>query len=150
MALPLVGGSRKTYTNYRWAKPGDYSRQHETHYAPGDQFPFAYATITDPLTRKTDGLLHICSQTSTCPKIFQYDSPIEAYGGRASLLVTDGAGRAIAVPDNVRLFYAPGTQHTPMSATEAAQTQPDYTVDRKVAQDDPSANPWALVSSTVM
>lgn len=39
--LPLVGGSRKTYTNYRWSKPGDYSRQHETHYTPGDQFPFA-------------------------------------------------------------------------------------------------------------
>jgi len=148
--LPLVGGSRKTYTNYRWAKPGDYSRQQETHYAPGDQFPFAYATITDPLTGRTDGLLQKCSQTKTCPKVFQYDSPIEGNGGRTSLLVTDGGGRAIPVPDNVRLFYAPGTQHTPMPATEAAQTQPDYTVNRTVANDDPSANPWALVSSTAM
>jgi len=33
--LTLVGGSRKTYTNYRWAKPGDYSRQHETHFNTG-------------------------------------------------------------------------------------------------------------------
>ena len=82
--LPLVGGSRKTYTNYRWAKPGDYSRQQETHYAPGDQFPFAYATITDPLTGKTDGLLRKCTQTRTCPKVYQYDSPIEANGGRTS------------------------------------------------------------------
>ena len=148
--LPLVSGSRKTYTNYRWAKPGDYSRQHETHYAPGDQFPFAYATITDPLTGRTDGLLQKCSQTKTCPKVFQYDSPIEGNGGRTSLVVTDGAGKAIPVADNVRLFYAPGTQHTPMPATEAAQTQPDYTVDRTVPKDDPSANPWALVSSTAM
>ena len=148
--LPLVGGSRKTYTNYRWAKPGDYSRQHETHYAPGDQFPFAYTTITDPLTGKTDGLLRKCTQTRTCPKVYQYDSPIEANGGRTSLLVTDGTGKAIPVPDNVRLFYAPGTQHTPMPATEAADRQPDYTVDRSVGSDDPSANPWALVSSTAM
>jgi len=148
--LPLVGGSLKTYTNYRWAKPGDYSRQHETHYAPGDQFPFAYTTITDPLTGKTDGLLRKCAQTRTCPKVYQYDSPIEANGGRTSLLVTDGAGNAIPVPDNVRLFYAPGTQHTPMPATEAADLQPDYTVDRSVGKDDPSANPWALVSSTAM
>ncbi len=148
--LPLVGGSRKTYTNYRWAKPGDYSRQQETHYAPGDQFPFAYTTITDPLTGKTDGLLRKCTQTRTCPKVYQYDSPIEANGGRASLLVTDGTGKAIPVPDNVRLFYAPGTQHTPMPATEAADLQPDYTVDRSVGNDDPSANPWALVSSTAM
>jgi len=146
--LPLVGGSRKTYTNYRWAKPGDYSRQQETHYAPGDQFPFAYATITDPLTGKSDGLLQKCTQTRTCPKVYQYDSPIEANGGRTSLLVTDGAGKAIPVPDNVRLFYAPGTQHTP--ATEAADLQPDYTVDRSVGKDAPSANPWALVSSTAM
>ena len=148
--LPLVGGSRKTYTNYRWAKPGDYSRQHETHYAPGDQFPFAYTTITDPLTGKADGLLRKCTQTRTCPKVHQYDSPIEANGGRTSLLVSDGTGKAIPVPDNVRLFYAPGTQHTPMPATEAADLQPDYTVDRSVRNDDPSANPWALVSSTAM
>ena len=148
--LTLVGGSRKTYTNYRWAKPGDYSRQQETHYAPGDQFPFAYATITDPLTGKSDGLLKKCTQTRTCPKVYQYDSPIEANGGRTSLLVTDGAGKAIPVPDNVRLFYAPGTQHTPLPATEAADLQPDYTVDRSVGKDDPSANPWALVSSTAM
>ena len=148
--LPLVGGSRKTYTNYRWAKPGDYSRQQETHYAPGDQFPFAYNTITDPLTGKTDGLLRKCTQTRTCPKVYQYDSPIEANGGRTSLLVTDGTGKAVPIPDNVRLFYAPGTQHTPMPATEAADLQPDYTVDRSVGKDDPSANPWALVSSTAM
>ncbi len=148
--LPLVGGSRKTYTNYRWAKPGDYSRQQETHYAPGDQFPFAYATITDPLTGKTDGLLKKCSELNTCPKIIQYDSPIEANGGRAALLVTDGAGRNVPIPEGVRLFYAPGTQHTPMPITEAAQTQPDYTVARSVAATEPYATPWALVSSTAM
>ena len=106
--LPLVGGSRKTYTNYRWSKPGDYSRQHETHYTSGDQFPFAYSTITDPLTGKTDGLMKKCAETNNCPKVFQYDSPIEFGGARASLVSTDGAGKDIEIPSNVRLFYAAG------------------------------------------
>ena len=130
--LPLVGGSRKTYTNYRWSKPGDYARQHETHYTPGDQFPFGYATLTDPLSGRTDGLLKKCSEDGTCPKVMQYDSPIEFGGARASLVATDGAGNDVAVPDNVRLFYATGTQHSPSQLAGNARTQPDMTVTRSV------------------
>jgi len=148
--LPLVGGSRKTYTNYRWAKPGDYSRQHETHYTPGDQFPFGYATLTDPLSGKTDGLLMKCSELKTCPKVFQYDSPIEFGGARASLTVTDGLGRDVAIPDNVRMFYAPGTSHSPIALADAALAQPDYVVDRSVAATAVSSSPGALVSSSAL
>jgi hypothetical protein len=146
--FPLVGGSRKTYTNYRWSKPGDYSRQHENHYTPGDQFPFSYATITDALTGKTDGLLKKCSELATCPKVFQYDSPIEFNGARASLTVTDGAGNDVAIPANVRMFYAPGTSHSPISIADAASAQSDYSVDRAVAATAPSASPGALTAST--
>ncbi len=148
--LPLVGGSRKTYTNYRWAKPGDYSRQHETHYTPGDQFPFAYATITDPLTGKTDGLLQKCTQLNTCPKVFQYDSPIEFGGARASLTVTDGQGKDIPIPSNVRMFYAAGTSHGPTVLANNAVAQPDYSVDRTVAATAVSAAPGALISSSAL
>jgi Alpha/beta hydrolase domain len=148
--LPLVGGSRKTYTNYRWAKPGDYSRQHETHYTPGDQFPFGYGTLTDPVTGKTDGLLKKCTQMGNCPKVIQYDSPIEFGGARASLTVTDGSGNDVAIPDNVRMFYAPGTSHGPQSLANNALAQPDYSVDRAVAATAVSASPGALVASTAM
>ena len=148
--LPLVGGSRKTYTNYRWAKPGDYSRQHETHYTPGDQFPFAYATITDPLTGKTDGLLQKCTQLNTCPKVFQYDSPIEFGGARASLTVTDGQGKDIPIPSNVRMFYAAGTSHGPTVLSDNAVAQPDYTVDRVVAATAVSTSPPALIASSAL
>jgi hypothetical protein len=148
--LPLVGGSRKTYTNYRWAKPGDYSRQHETHYTPGDQFPFAYSTITDPLTGKTDGLMKKCAETNNCPKVFQYDSPIEFGGARASLVSTDGAGKDIEIPSNVRLFYAAGTSHGPQQLASNAKSQPDYTVDRPVAATAVSTSPGALNASTAL
>jgi hypothetical protein len=148
--LPLVGGSRKTYTNYRWAKPGDYSRQHETHYTPGDQFPFGYSTLTDPVTGKTDGLLKKCTQMLNCPKVIQYDSPIEFGGARASLTVTDGAGKDVAIPDNVRMFYAPGTSHGPTQLASNALAQPDYSVDRTVAATAVSSSPGALVSSSAL
>jgi hypothetical protein len=148
--LPLVGGSRKTYTNYRWSKPGDYSRQHETHYTPGDQFPFAYSTITDPLTGKTDGLMKKCAETNNCPKVFQYDSPIEFGGARASLVSTDGAGKDLDIPSNVRLFYSAGTSHGPQQLANNAKSQPDYTVDRAVAATAVSSSPGALNASTAL
>ena len=146
--LPLVGGSRKTYTNYRWSKPGDYSRQHETHYTPGDQFPFAYSTITDPLSGKTDGLMKKCTELNTCPKVYQYDSPIEFGGARASLVSTDGAGKDIEIPANVRLFYSAGTSHGPQQLANNAKSQPDYSVDR--AGNAVAALPGALNASTAL
>lgn len=148
--LPLVGGSRKTYTNYRWAKPGDYSRQHETHYTPGDQFPFGYATTTDPVGGRTDGLLHKCRADDTCPKVIQYDSPIEFGGARASLVATDGAGRDVAVPDNVRLVYANGTQHSPTRLSSNVVTQPDMTLNRAVAATSPTHAPVLLNASSAL
>ena len=146
--LPLVGGSRKTYTNYRWAKPGDYSRQHETHYTPGDQFPFAYSTITDPVSGKTDGLMKKCTELNTCPKVYQYDSPIEFGGARASLVATDGAGKDIDIPANVRLFYSAGTSHGPQQLANNAKSQPDYSVDR--AGNAVASMPGALNASTAL
>ena len=148
--LPLVGGSRKTYTNYRWSKPGDYSRQHETHYTPGDQFPFSYTATTDPLTSKTDGLLVKCTELNHCPKVFQYDSPIEFGGARASLTVTDGVSKDLPIPSNVRMFYAPGTSHGPIALPTVAANQADYSVDRAVAATAVSASPGAQVPSTAM
>ena len=61
--MPDVAGSRKTWTNYRFAQPGMYSQEHESHLQPGDQFPFTYGVITDELTRKTDGILKRCLET---------------------------------------------------------------------------------------
>jgi len=148
--LPLVGGSRKTYTNYRWAKPGDYSRQHETHYTPGDQFPFSYATITDPLSGRTDGLMKKCTELTTCPKVIQYDSPIEFGGARASLTVTDGAGKDVAIPSNVRMIYAAGTSHGPSQLANNAVAQPDYSVNLPVATTAVAPLPGAKNASTAL
>ncbi len=109
--IPIVPGARKMYTNLRWGQPGRWSKSHEDHFQPGDQFPFTYAVTTDPVSGATDGLLKRCLTTRTCPKIMQLDTAFEFWGGRSSLLVVDGKGHEVPVPDNVRLYMVPGAQH---------------------------------------
>jgi hypothetical protein len=121
--FPIIAGSRKTYTNFRFAQPGRWSKQHEDHWQPGDQFPFAYPVITDPVSGKTDGILKKCLDAGACPKIVHLDGGFEVFGARGSLLVTDGAGHDLAIPDNVRLYEVPGANHGG-GAGVAALTQP--------------------------
>ena len=110
--FPIIPGSRKTYTNFRWSQPGRWSKQHEDHWQPGDQFPFAYKTITDPFTGKTDGILKKCGETDTCPEgIIHLVGGYETWGARDDLVTTDGLGHDIGLPENVREFVVPGANH---------------------------------------
>lgn len=122
-AIAHIAGSRKTFTNHRFAQPGRYSRQHEDHDFPGDQFPFTYAETTDPLTGRTEGILTACSATGTCPKVFHTDTSTEFWQARASLVNTTPDGRPATMPENVRLYFISGAPHfTGWSAT-SAETQ---------------------------
>jgi Alpha/beta hydrolase domain len=109
--IASVAGSRKTFVNFAFAQPGRFSRQHEDRLFPHDQFPFSYATTTDPVSGKTDGILARCQASNTCPKIVQTEASTDFWHGRASLLVTDGKGIEIPVPDNVRLYLFASIQH---------------------------------------
>ena len=108
---PNIAGSRKTFTNYAFGQPGRWQKQHEDHVYPGDQFPFTYASLTDTISGRSDGLLKRCTATNTCPKIIHSDGEAELWQGRASLVVTDSNGRHIELPDNVRVYLMAGTQH---------------------------------------
>ncbi len=113
-AIPLKGGSRKTYTNYEFSMPGRFSTNVENHFYPGDQFPFSYEKLTDPLSGKSDGVLERCRATNSCPKIMHPDTGTETWSARASLIVTDPLGKSdVAIPDNVRMYYLSSTQHGP-------------------------------------
>lgn len=115
--LPSMAGSRKTFTNHAFAQPGRFARQHEDRLFPHDQFPFSYATTTDPVSGRTDGILARCAASRTCPKVIQTESSSDFFHGRASLLVTDGHGDEIPVPDNVRLYHLASIQHGGGGAT---------------------------------
>lgn len=111
-ALAVTAGARKTFTNYEFANPGRFVRFVDDHYYPGDQFPFGYATMLDPVSGRVDGILARCSLTETCPKIMHFDSANELWAARGSLVTTDPLGRYDApVPDNVRIYQWAGTQH---------------------------------------
>jgi hypothetical protein len=110
-AVPVIAGSRKTQINMAFAQPGRYQRQHEDHSYPGDQFPFAYRELTDPISGLTDNLLARCEATGTTPKIMHFDTETEIWSARASLVVTDCEGNDIDQPDNVRVYLASGIPH---------------------------------------
>jgi hypothetical protein len=135
--FPIIAGSRKTYTNFRWGQPGRWSKQHEDHWQPGDQFPFAYNVITDPVSGRTDGILKQCLDTNTCPKIVHLDGGFEVSGARGSLLVTDGAGHALDIPKNVRLYEIPGTNHGGGSGVAALSTPTQCVYMRSAVEEAP-------------
>lgn len=108
---PDIAGSRKTFTNFPFSQPGRWQKQHEDHLYPGDQFPFTYGVLTDPLTGRTDGIFARCLETATCPRVVHTDGEAELWQARASLVVTDPAGNPIELPANVRAYLLAGTQH---------------------------------------
>ncbi|NNE83440.1 MAG: hypothetical protein HKN28_05675 [Alphaproteobacteria bacterium] len=122
-AVVVVAGSRKTGVNDRFAQPGRYSRQHEDHGYPGDQFPFAYTPVRDPVVGESDDVLRRCREQGAVPHLIHFDSEAEMWSARASLLVDDGNGNDLAIPDNVRLYLAAGMQHAPGVPPLSGMTQ---------------------------
>lgn len=109
--MPHIAGSRRMATNYRFGQPGRNPRHPQDPAWQADLFPFTYATLSDPLTGRTDGLLRRCSLNATCPKVVQTDSEHEWWASHASLLVTDLQGNHLDLPDNVRAYMIAGTPH---------------------------------------
>ncbi|WP_088700554.1 alpha/beta hydrolase domain-containing protein [Halomonas campaniensis] len=110
-AMAHIAGSRKTFTNYPFAQPGRFSRQHEDHDAVGDQFPFSYVETLDPLTGQSDSILAACRANDTCPKLMHTDTSSEFWQARASLVATSPTGDPLTMPDDVRLYFFAGAPH---------------------------------------
>jgi hypothetical protein len=116
---PMICGSRKTALQVPFSRPGRFQRQHEDHCFPGDQFPFTYMPVSDPLSGATDDILARCRATDTVPKIMHFESDSEYWTARASLLSTDCEGRDLPLPENVRLYVGPGLRHASINAGDA-------------------------------
>jgi len=113
-AMPVVSGSARTFVNSRFAKPGNFTTQHRWHLQPGDQFPFSYGVINDPVSGATDGILKRCLESATCPHVVHIDTGSEIRNRRASLVVTDPLGTEdLELPDNVRVYWPSSSTHIP-------------------------------------
>jgi Alpha/beta hydrolase domain len=121
--LPIVAGSRRTCVNWQFAQAGRYSRQHEDHSYGDDQFPFSYATLSDPISGRSSGILQRARDAGVCPKVLHLDTESDFWQARSSLIVTDTSGADIAIPDEVRVYTVSGVSHAPFRPLTKPVTQ---------------------------
>jgi hypothetical protein len=79
-------------------------------------FPYADIALRDPISGVTEGLLDNDRARRHQPKVFYTNSAVEYWGGgRSAALVhtTPDGARDLTLPDNVRIYYLAGTQHSP-------------------------------------
>ncbi len=106
---PHVAGGGRVILNYRFAQPGRHPRQHEDHLYASDQFPFAYAVATDPLTGKTDGIL---KRSDTDPLVIHTQTSSEYWERRGSLVHTDSLGNGLHDHERARVYLFASSQHS--------------------------------------
>lgn len=121
--MPHIAGARRLFGNSRFAQPGRAPGYPLDVAWPADAFPFTYADTTDPVSGAQDSLMRRCRATGTCPKVMQTDTEHEYWLSRASLVVTDPAGRDLALPEDVRAYMITGAPHS--SAPGAAVRKGD-------------------------
>jgi hypothetical protein len=105
-----VAGASRLSVNERWAKPTGLSPYGAT------AFPFADSSLRDPVSGAQDGLLENSRAGRHVPKVFYTNTSVEYWGaGRVAALVhtsPDGAAD-LPLPENVRVYFIAGTQHSP-------------------------------------
>jgi hypothetical protein len=105
-----IAGASRLSLNERWAKPTGLGVFTAT------AFPFADASLRDPLTGSREGLLENARMGGHAPKVFYTNTPVEYWGtGRVAALVhTTPDGKSdLTLPENVRVYFIAGTQHSP-------------------------------------
>jgi hypothetical protein len=117
--LNWVGGSDGVAINYRFEQSGMTERNRQQHLYPEGIFPFAYPTITDTLSGKTDGRNSRCTVSNTCPLVINVDSANEYWVKAASTLHTDSTGADIPDAPNTRIYLISGTQHAGPAAANS-------------------------------
>jgi hypothetical protein len=105
-----IAGAARLSINERAATPNALSMFTAT------AFPFADRAERDPISGRTEGLLDNDRARQHQPKVFYTNSAVEYWGGgrSAALVHTTADGSAdVTPPDNVRVYFLTGTQHSP-------------------------------------
>ncbi len=105
-----VAGAARIDLNARWSMPIGLGVHSAT------AFPFADTALRDPVSGAQDGLLDNARAGAHQPKVFYTNTPVEYWGtGRVAALIhtTPDGSADITLPDNVRVYFLAGTQHSP-------------------------------------
>jgi hypothetical protein len=105
---PIIAG-RRIGLNIRFAVPDGVLRLYE----PGSEGPQWWLPAPDSVRGlPAAGILDRCTATHTCPKIIEHFGAAEVWGLKLTPEWVGTAGDAdLPLPDNVRRYYIPGTQH---------------------------------------
>jgi hypothetical protein len=108
--LSHIAGAARIDLNARWSTPRGLGVHRAT------AFPFADATLRDPVSGGQEGLLENARARAHQPKVFYTNTPVEYWGtGRVAALVhtTPDGQTDLNLPENVRFYFFAGTQHAP-------------------------------------
>ncbi|MGZ8500350.1 MAG: alpha/beta hydrolase domain-containing protein [Candidatus Binatia bacterium] len=128
---PHVGGGGRLFMNYEFARPVTSSQQHTNQLDP-ELFPHAYNIIKDAQTGRSDGIL---KRPKTDPFIFHTQTSTEYWQKRGCLAHTDGKGKDLKLPDNVRLYVIASAQHNSPFGSEPAKDDSQFLVNPLPAGD---------------
>ncbi len=107
-AWPIIAG-RRVALNFRFAIPDGVLKLYE----PGSEGPQWWAPWPDPVRGlPSRGILDRCTASHSCPKVFEHFGSAEVWGLKLTPeWVGTAADADIPLPDNVRRYYIPSTQH---------------------------------------
>jgi Alpha/beta hydrolase domain len=107
-AWPIVA-ERRVALNFRFAMPDGVLKLYE----PGIEGPQWWAPWPDSVRGlPAAGILDRCTASRSCPKIIEHFGSAEAWGLKLTPEWVGTTGDAdIPLPDNVRRYYIPSTQH---------------------------------------
>jgi Alpha/beta hydrolase domain len=98
--------------NFRFSQSGRTERNRQDHLYAEAQFPFAQASMTDPISGKTAGRYDRCTASNTCPFGMEIYSANEYWVKAGSLGHTDPMGK-VDLPDHpmTRNYFVSSHQH---------------------------------------
>jgi hypothetical protein len=107
-AWPIIAG-RRIGLNFRFAVPDGVLRLYEA----GSEGPQWWLPAADPVRGlPAAGILDRCTASHTCPKVIEHFGAAEVWGLKLTPEWVGTAGDAdLPLPDSVRRYYIPGTQH---------------------------------------
>ncbi len=107
-AWPIIAG-RRIALNYRFAVPDGVLKLYEA----GSEGPQCWGAAPDPVRGLASaGILDRCNASHTCPKIIEHFGAAEVWGLKLTPEWVGSAGDTdLPLPDNVRRYYIPSTQH---------------------------------------
>jgi hypothetical protein len=128
---PHVAGGGRLFLNYEFARPVTSSQQHTNQLEP-ELFPHAYNILKDAQTGRRDGIL---KRPKTDPYVFHTQTSTEYWQKRGCLAHTDGKGRDVTPPDNVRIYVIASAQHNSPFGSEPVKDHTQQSVNPLPAGD---------------